>query len=53
LSECVFVCRRENVGAWIRALSVTEFLVSKQITVLKHSPYSPDLPLMTFFCSRR
>jgi hypothetical protein len=34
LSECVFVRRRENVGAGTRALSVREFLASKQITVL-------------------
>jgi hypothetical protein len=25
----------------------------KQITVLEHSPYSPDLAPVTFFCSRR
>jgi hypothetical protein len=31
-SECVLVGRRENVGAWIRALSVREFLASNQIT---------------------
>jgi hypothetical protein len=28
---CILVCRRENVGAWIRALSVRDFLASKQI----------------------
>jgi hypothetical protein len=27
---------------------VREFLASKQITVLEHPPYSPDLALMTF-----
>jgi hypothetical protein len=27
----VLVCRRENVGAWIKALAVREFLASKQI----------------------
>jgi hypothetical protein len=48
LSECVFVCRRDNVGASIRALSVREFSASKQITVLEHPPYSPDLTPMTF-----
>jgi hypothetical protein len=31
------------------ALSVRDFLVSKQITVLEHSPYSPDLALNDFF----
>jgi hypothetical protein len=43
-SECVLVCRRErreNVRAWIRALSMSEFLASKQTTVLEHPPYSP------------
>jgi hypothetical protein len=25
----------------------------KQITVLEHPPYSPDLAPVTFFCSRR
>jgi hypothetical protein len=29
--------------------SVREFLASKQITVLEHSPYSPDLVLNYFF----
>jgi hypothetical protein len=27
---------------------VREFLAIKQITVLEHPPYSPDLPPMTF-----
>ncbi|KAF6302991.1 hypothetical protein mRhiFer1_008728 [Rhinolophus ferrumequinum] len=31
------------------ALSVREFLASKQITVLEHSPYSPDLAPSDFF----
>jgi hypothetical protein len=31
------------------ALSVTEFLASKKITVLKHPPYSPDLAHNEFF----
>jgi len=35
------------------ALSVREFSVTKQITVLKHPAYSPDLAPVTFFCSRR
>jgi hypothetical protein len=35
------------------ALSVREFLASKQITVLEHPPYSPDLAPSDFFCSRK
>ena len=31
------------------ALSVKQFLVSKEITTLHHSPYSPDLPLAISF----
>jgi hypothetical protein len=31
------------------ALSVHELLVSKQITMLEHPPYSPDLALCDFF----
>ena len=31
------------------ALSVTEFLASKQITVLEHPAYSPDLAPSYFF----
>jgi hypothetical protein len=53
LSECVLLCRRENVGTGIRALSVGKFLAGKQVTVLKHPPYSPDLVSNDFFCSRR
>jgi hypothetical protein len=30
------------------ALSMKEFVASKQITVLEHPPYSPDLAAMTF-----
>ena len=30
-----------------------EFLATKQITVLEHPAYSPDLAPMTFFCSQR
>jgi len=35
------------------ALSVREFLATKQITVLEHPVYSPDLAPNDFFCSRR
>jgi len=35
------------------ALSVREFLATKQVTVLEHPAYSPDLAPLTFFCSRR
>jgi transposase len=49
MSECVLMCRRENVGAWIRTLSVREFLARKQITMLEHRPYSPDLATNYFF----
>jgi len=31
------------------ALSVREFLATKQITVLEHSAYSPDLAPIDFF----
>jgi hypothetical protein len=34
------------------ALTVRRFLVSKQITVLKHPPNSPDLAPVTFSCSQ-
>jgi len=34
-------------------LSVREFLATKQITVLEHPTYSPDLAPNDFFCSRR
>jgi hypothetical protein len=40
------VCRRENDGALIRA---AKFLASKQITVLEHHDYSPDLAPSDFF----
>ena len=46
LSACVLVCRRENVGAGIRA---TKILATKQITVLEHPAYSPDLGPSDFF----
>ena len=35
------------------ALPAREFLATKQITVLEHPAYSPDLAPVTFFCSRR
>ena len=35
------------------ALSVRDFLATKQISVLEHPAYSPDLAPVTFFCSRR
>jgi len=35
------------------ALSVREFLATKQITVLEHPAYSLDLAPSDFFCSRR
>ena len=35
------------------ALSVREILATKQITVLEHPTYSPDLAPNDFFCSRR
>ena len=45
LSACVLVCR-ENVGARIRAAKI---LATKQITVLEHPVYSPDLAPSDFF----
>jgi hypothetical protein len=39
------VCKNGPKGA----LSVREFLASKQITVLKHPPYSLDLATNDFF----
>ena len=35
------------------ALSVREFLATKQITVLEHPAYSLELAPVTFFCSQR
>jgi len=35
------------------ALSVREFLATKQVTVLENPPYSPDLTPSDFFYSRR
>ena len=46
LSACVLVCRRENVGACIRAAKI---LATKQITVLQHPAYSPDVAPSDFF----
>ena len=46
LPACVLVCRSENVGAWIRAAKV---LATKQITVMEHPHYSPDLAARDFF----
>ena len=46
LSACVLVCRRENVGACIRAAKI---LATKQITVLEHPAYSPDVAPSDFF----
>jgi len=45
-SITVCVCRRKNVGASIRA---AKFLATKQITVLEHPAYSPDLAPSDFF----
>jgi hypothetical protein len=37
------VCKNGLKGARQRTLSLREFLASKQITLLEHSPYSQDL----------
>jgi transposase len=37
------VCKNGSKGTHRRTLSVRELLASKQITVLEHPPYSPDL----------
>jgi histone-lysine N-methyltransferase SETMAR len=37
------VCKNGPKGLAHTALSVTKFLASKQVTVLEHPPYSPDL----------
>jgi hypothetical protein len=42
----------ENAPAH-KALSVREYLGTKQITVLEYPAYSPGLAPVTFFCSRR
>jgi transposase len=43
------VCKNGPKGPAHAALSVKEFLASKQITVLEHPPYSPDLAPNDFF----
>jgi hypothetical protein len=43
------VCKNDFKGPAHMALSVTEFLASKQITVLENPPYSPDLAPNNFF----
>ena len=40
------MCRRKNVGDWIRA---AKFLATKQITVLEHPAYSRYLAPSDFF----
>jgi hypothetical protein len=43
------VCKNGLKGAHWRTLSVREILASKQITVLEHPPYSPNLVRNYFF----
>jgi hypothetical protein len=43
------VCKTGPKRLALTALSVRELLASKQITVLKHLPYSPDLAPNDFF----
>ena len=45
-----WILHRDNAPAHM-TLSVREFLATKQITVLEHPAYSPDLAPVTFFCS--
>ena len=47
-----WILHHDNVPAH-RALSVKEFLATKQRTVLEHPAHSPDLAPSEFFCSRR
>jgi hypothetical protein len=47
-----WILHQDNATAHM-ALSVREFLASKQITVLEHPPYSPDLIPNNFIRSRR
>jgi len=47
-----WILHHDNAPAHM-ALSVREFLATKQITVLEHPAYSPDLTPNVFFCSRR
>ena len=44
-----WILHHDNAPAHM-ALSVREFLATKQITVLKHPAYSPDLAPSDFFC---
>ena len=44
-----WILHHDNVPAYT-ALSVREFLATKQITVLEHPAYSPDLAPGDFFC---
>jgi hypothetical protein len=43
------VCKNGHKGPADTALSVREFLASKQITLLEHPHYSPDLAPVTVF----
>jgi hypothetical protein len=45
------VCKNGPKGAHTQALSVREFLANKQITVLGHPAFSPDLAPSYFFVS--
>ena len=47
-----WILHHDNAPA-LTALSAREFLATKQITVLEHPAYSPDLAPVTFYCSRR
>jgi histone-lysine N-methyltransferase SETMAR len=47
-----WILHHDNASAHT-ALSVREVLAVKQITVLEHPAYSPDLAPVTVFCSRR
>jgi len=47
-----WILHRNNAPAHT-ALSVREFLATKQITVFEHPAYSPDLAPNGFFCSQR
>jgi len=46
------ILHHDNASAHM-ALSVREFFATKQITVLEHPAYSPDLAPNDFFCSKR
>jgi len=47
-----WILHQDNAPAHT-AMSVREFLATKQITVLEHPAYSPDLAPVTFLCFRR